>query len=455
MATVQLGEKPRLIEKLIERGRDFERYQIDERTFRVILGVPAWVKDETGKYVPYVVKTYDDHVMVKSGLVSYKIYTDRLEYFDADMTELRATERLSLVIEGETSIDLSFTRRNIVENETGVFITQNYDLSQDGLAKTGEIDVTYVQRPGEALEHIVETRGLPKGVAKKIHFIWEFPTTVDEIEISKGLQGQQKFSLDKSKITLVNLNDFENVRVTKRGKLWINEITGFNKEKLQELRASDSRIILVYSGWKDQVALNHAQNFTNSSTSQDGYVLASAPAGSPNCGAAGIGKYYTPYQVMYIYLAANNVSGYCCCPYVEWSTSGLVLQPGQQIQRVVFKYDVHSSNTIKTCDVVQLNTQPSSAAGTAAQLWGEITGNAALVPNTAAFSSAGPDQMVVLAAAPADPAAQDLTAKLPAGWWGFGIRFNAPNRTGTEHRIAIKTREAAASPKPTLEVWYS
>ncbi len=418
MTVVQLDQK------LIERGRNFERYQIDERSFKVIIGVPAWVKDDSGKYVPYIVNTYDDYITVKSGKVSYNLYNDRLEYFDPDMTELRATERISLVLQDRVPI-LQFLKRSIAKNESGVFITQTYSVLQEGV-KLGEVDVTYAQRIGEPLRHIVRSRNLSNGLAKSLHFTWEFPTRVDEMQIGKE-EAQQTWSLDERSVIYPN-DSFEDVRITKQGRLWINETTVFNKEILQEIRASNSRITWIYSGWKEQVLLKYG--FTGTfTTGTDGFVYTGLGTAAA-CGApAGVNKMSTRDRVR---IPPSPANASCMRAFIEWDPG---LAAGGILSITIVLQVIATDGRV--VNIINLNGGPQPSTMPAGQLWNAI--GAGAVYTNAVCSSIG--QITI----PLPGAAADMNAH--PGWFAVGIRFDNEAPDGVNHGVDFASFNTTAPPQ--------
>lgn len=442
------------LNRLIERGRDFERYQIDDRRFKVVIGVPAWVRDNSGAYVPYVADVQNDHISVKSGIISSKIYPYKLEYFDADMKELRAVERLSVNIMGFEDLDLDFQDRKIIKEERSVAVSQRFSVTHVGNS-IGELEITYLQEEGMPLQHIVETRNLPEGIAKSLHIKWEFPTTVDKAEIcyEEGLEEQ---NLAVQEVTRVNLDRFESVQIVKQDRVWIKEFTSMNKTKLQEMRASNSGITWVYSGWSGQISLSHAQTgaalsggqitYTSGPPVEDGCVTTGNATGT-TCGAPSVKE--TTSQTLWVRVPNSANSSYCRRAYIEWNIA--VVPDTATIQDIDFICHIVAPINCRNCDITGLVNRPSSTS-TPSVLWADIGDGPNYVTNNNFFCTAGPNRTIDVSG---NGGLADLTSKLPFDWWGIGIKFNNENRDGNDHRIGIRSaNDLGANPPPRLVVTY-
>ncbi len=172
---------------LVEYGPNYIKYT-NGTAFRMVIGRPNVYDPRAGKWAPLIFENHSDegYYLVRTGLVACKIFEDRAEYYDPNMTSLLAVERWSVWMPGFKATSFAFEDWILTVNEDEVNITREMWCSQ------GKLEIKHTFRPWQGAKQAVSFINYLQGgrhfIVKEIDFsndVSEFPIFENETGLFK------------------------------------------------------------------------------------------------------------------------------------------------------------------------------------------------------------------------------------------------------------------------------
>lgn len=442
--TAQASPSPQT-PQLIERGRDYERYDLGNGALKLIAGLPPWTYDfDQGRYVNHKITDYGNStVKVQSGMIAWRIGPDSSTIYDANATQVRATETWQLYVAG-VPVQKTFQYQTVFENSTMVSVTNQYGLSYQNLSFI-KIFIQNAIYDGRPTERNVIITGLPDAAKPfvKLERQW---TGIDADAVQNdGTQDTITTTLK----TKVQDGSGQFTRFMKSGKVVLHENLRTAGSKLSDVQYQSTLAKFNYAGWQstDTSLLLKDDTFSSSSPTQDGWVQTTNGAIGTSCPGSPYSRGTTDQSIR-AYKGASSSTDICIRGYIQWDTTSI--SDSATISSTVVKFEVRNVGSAVNCDWTPIGAKPSTA--TDANLWTDIGDGTAYISNDATCTTTGTNKSLTLGSS----ANTDLTNLLSANWFAVGYKFNSETRDGTGRNAYLAASEASApTPAPTLEVTYT
>jgi hypothetical protein len=471
----------------------------------VDIGEPMNVKNDQGKYVPYVYKVVNGDVEVKSGLISWTIDNraenkvravlygrEHPEKYTEESKEERASEEISFLAFNSNIVELEYedtiieeekmedvmplrhkrallhvrskgkNKEEIIPIRRGralLRVTQVYKIKgkleseyRQDTKEPAYLNITYTQVEGMPLSHMISVENLKQGSIREVHFDWTFPSGAPIAKMHLDDEGNDTVEGDCTD-NLAPIGIVDNIRImTKDNRLWLNEMTKFNKKKLLNIKISKSKMHIAYGNFDGDVLLEMGPTHTDDDPNEDGYV-----------------KYgndtrfsVPPDDLMYIQgssTAANRKRA-----FAEWNLSGGVIPAGSNILVVKMFVDNSYTNSNMKCLYKGLMTAPpSTLTGTA--IWAGIDAGNLYADTYSGTYPAGPQKQVTLNANAVTAVQNMVNAAADPKWFAVGIRWGQSSGGSSYENGSREARPMAEEyvhptdplrpdPKPKLHVEY-
>jgi hypothetical protein len=431
---------------LNDRGADYEIWQNQDGTYTARLGVNEWVyNDAADGYVPHTIRNYGNNVIdVRSGLISWRIMPQEASIYGGDFADHRATEKWLLSI-GNVELDKFFISQTVIDNATGVFVTNKYETLYGN--STIAVDIVYAIRDGDPTERIVIIQGLPETVANLVRINREWTGLDADVVIADGISdsvatGTKSMTQDGSK---------SRVEFMKNSGMLVAENLATAGDKLDSIHYDKSLVRFAYDGWtnSDNPIILVDDTYSNNDPTVDGRVSMNDDAGSscPTLQELTPTKDFTTINLETGDSTNNNSD--CRRGFVEWSTA--IIPHGSDVTNTVFKSEVnYIIGDVKTCDIHAMANKPSTAS--ASTLWTDTADGTAYV-NAGSWCTTVASNIVIDLGTAADA---DVESSLgTANWFAIGIKYDNEARNGNPDKTNICNEEVVCSPDPTLEVTYA
>lgn len=427
-------------ETLIERGKDYELYQISDEQQKMVLGVETWVLDsDTGEYVPHTVDVVDKNtVEVNSGLIGWKISADSAIITNPETGEEITTETWQ-AFDGKTEMIMVFKSQQVVENSTGVYVINTYDMG------SGSIDLTYAINDGQPTKRIITANGISKEDATALSFEREWTMDVEKVKVDETEKTPGKTETSEKQD-----GTKDTAEIVSDGEVVIKENLETSGDKLDTITYDDKTVTFKYDGF-DSAEINLVDDTsTIADPNRDGYVHTNDATGT-SCPTST----YTDVQTatgMDIRVEKSDVSGKCMRSYAEWDVTSI--PDNAVVSDVDFSFDVNDVQSPRNCDFMPMMQVQPSFSGTDALLWTEIGNGTAYLSNDSTCTTTGDDKSVDLG----NTALTDLQTMIAGNdWFAVGIMATSETRdTSARHAVNFLTEEhASATPEPTLTVVFT
>lgn len=432
--------------QLLQRGRDTEVYDLGSGQMKLVTGLPPYTWDAIQKrWTPHVFTDYGNNtVSVQSGMIGWRIGPSESLIYDANMTQIRAHETWQTLVAG-VPVPKTFLDQTVVNNSTGVFITNRYTLTYQSYSFLN----IYIQTAvwdGRATERNVWITGLPTSLNSLVRVERQWSGIDADTAVNDGVT--DSITSTNKLISQGGTGSYTEFR--KGGNLVIHENLKTAGPLLKDVQYSNSLTKFGYGGWLSSDSLQLKDDtYSNPAPTDDQDIFTNNASGTA-CPSTTYTK--ENGDVVSIKLLDSNLSnaGGCIRAYFQWSTTAIPV--GSTITTTTFKYDVGSvSGTPGNCDYMPMSSQPFT--NTASGAWTDIGDGIPYVSNDATCKTSGQNKSVTLGSS----ANTDLQNNLSAGWFAVGVKFNSETRTaGTTRLIQINSQDhLGATPKPTLEVVYT
>jgi len=430
---------------LIERGRDFERWDLNNGQQKIVAGAAPWVFDPAqGKYVPHIVRFVNStYTEVQSGMVGVKIGKFDAIITDVNMTKNLAYERWLPKVD-TTTIEKFWIDRTVVANETGVFITNIYQATIG--PKTVTAYMTYAVYDGAPMIRIVKIEGLPQSLVSKLKFDREWRTLdADALEFDGVVN-----SISSTVKTSLQDGTGQYVKVLKNGEFVMQELLQRAKDNIIKIDYDRNRVVFTYGGWTDASNIMLVDDvFSEPNPTEDGYIRV-GPATGTACPSNSYSK-VTNAEDIGVFYGNKDISNFCERGYVEWNIASI--PDGSDVTNTVFKFEVDERQNPVNCDITPITNRPSST--TASTLYTDIGDGTAYVSNNNFCTTLGTNKQLDLGTA----ADTDVEGKLTSDWFAIGYKATTETRGLNDIYMRIASEErttpSTPTPKPTLEITYT
>jgi hypothetical protein len=370
-----------------ERGKNFERTNNPDGTSVLKLGVPIWTQDANGNFVPHIVnKLNSTRVQVQSGLISWDISKNEALIYGADFTDQRLKERWVVKVSDIIFdiLDKFFVSQVVVENSTGVFVTNTYSATY--LSNSVTAQITYAIYDGRASERIVVITGLPKITQSLVDIVRQWTSFDADMVI---IDGTTQDAVDDKTETVTVASSY--VEFRKDGELVIRERLGSAGNKFDALSYDKNTITFNYDGWTisdGQIKLIDDTTPLNNPT-EDGHVTtnsatgAACPTGSFTRTSGG-----NPIRA---FVGPSDSASFCRRMYFEWPLTAI--PDGSDVTDVHFKFEVPAVTSAVNCDYNPMGSQPTVISDSA--LWTDIGDGTSYLANDATCTTAGTSAPII------------------------------------------------------------
>ena len=428
---------------LVDRGRIHETWDMKDGSFKFVGGVPPWLWDQTqGKYVPHITRIVNSTaVEVQSGMVAWKIYPQDAELWDANMTRLAAKEKWLPSVDS-TALSKFFSGQTVLQNATGVYVTNTYSATYGG--NTITLRIIYAIHDGRATERIVTMTGVPNILASKVKIEREWVA----IDADAVTTNRLTDSVNATTKTITQDGTHQVARFLKSGKLVVHENLWSAGETLKTIGFDTSKVLFTYSGWTTGDISFVDDTFTTASPTEDGKLSSTSATGTA-CPGSPFTRDNT-FSTFRVYLHPSSASGACDRAYVEWPISSI--PDGSTVTDTDFSdFGITTATNARNCDYMPLTNQPLTASDST--LWTDIGDGTAYVSNDATCTTTGSNKALDLGTA----ADTEVQARLTTGdWFAIGIKYNSETRDGSTHTQSfVAVEDSVNNDDPQLTVVYT
>jgi len=439
------GSTENLAPRLIERGPNFERWDLGGRF--AWNSAPQWVWDGS-EWVPYIYENrYEEegYYQVQSGLIGVRIYDYYAEFYTPDLSEIRVhDERWEVqrwVTRGRGGWDDVGAQSgtpvfSVVENGNDITVKKTFS------SWAGELEISYIFREGLPMKReVVWTSAIGENTTFRVLQRWA------------GIAGSRVRhggGMNRVASALVIDSPFfefqdDNGRMTvleSQHPMYYDE----NGERLTEHRLKPVKVEAGARGMKADFVFENwtlaageslridPYTSTLSNPTEDGHIVRYGAVDRSGYARDSTGDVIR----MYWSSGYQTYAGYR--GYVEWDISSI--PDGASITKVVLKY--HGKATGSGAHIHEMvGTRPSKSSDSA--VYNEA-GNGTVYADPSGFPAVGTNKQVDLGAS----AASDLQNQLSSDWFAIGLDFE-----GTSAAEIYAEEYSSASPRPTLYVEYT
>jgi hypothetical protein len=439
-------------EVLIDRGREYEKYDLGNGQRKIVLGVEPWVYDDSqGKYVPHIIKqTGANQIEVQSGLVGWKINATgatitSVKEKQTDSVEDRFDEHWELKGRG-TNLPLNFVSQSSSTNSTGVYVTNTYSSSYKGQALT--VNVIYAILDGQPTQRIVQIDGLGTDSDAQdldLYRVWTPKGDLNNAVIDDG--SDTVTSITKTKVkdasTLKN-----KVEVKLNGKQLVHENLLTAGNKLKKVDYSKSAITFNYGNFATKNVQLVDDTFSSSSATLELSILTPPSTGS-TCDTVDPNIFWNAQiGTPGIQLPASSSNGRCLLSTTMWNVSSI--PDSSTITAVSVSADVVFVSNPKNCDIRAMENKPIATNDQRQNVGLDILNGTVYASDNNFCTTTGDNKSVDLGS----NGATDLKNRLADDWFAIGWSFHNMTRTSSLARTDFDD-SAGANPKLTLSVTYS